>query len=47
MRKTKWYKCPYCGYKIIEYDKDNGVARGIYRKCPYCKRKIEIKFGYS
>ena len=43
MRKMKWFRCPYCGNKIILYSTEEGAAKGLYKKCPLCKRNVEIK----
>lgn len=38
----KWYKCPFCGKKLLKFN-DKAESKGIYYKCKNCKREIEIK----
>lgn len=38
-----WYCCPYCGKKLLKYNKAKAQSKGIYYKCKNCKREIEIK----
>jgi DNA-directed RNA polymerase subunit RPC12/RpoP len=28
-----WYRCPYCGQKIFQYDPGTARCKGIYMKC--------------
>lgn len=38
----RWYLCPYCGQKILKYDKE-AKSKKIYIKCKKCSKEIEIK----
>lgn len=40
--KRDWYKCPYCGQKLLLYD-NTAKSKGIYIKCKKCGKEIEIK----
>lgn len=40
--ERKWYKCPYCGKKLLIYD-DAANCRGLYINCRECKREVNIK----
>lgn len=37
----KWWLCPKCQKKILQY-KEDGNAKNIYIKCKKCKEIIEI-----
>lgn len=40
--RTKWYRCPYCGKKLLIYE-DTAKCSGVYLNCRECKREINIK----
>ena len=41
-KMKKWYRCPICKKKLIQYNKD-AQAKGIFLLCKSCKKEIEIK----
>ena len=38
----RWYRCPICKKKLIQYNKD-AEAKGIFLLCKNCKKEIEAK----
>lgn len=40
--ERKWYRCKYCGKKLLIY---NNIAEShdIYIRCKNCNREVEIK----
>mgnify|MGYP001623839636 CR=1 FL=1 len=40
--ERKWFRCKYCGKKLLIY---NNVAEsyGVYIRCKNCGREVEIK----
>lgn len=43
--EIKWYKCPKCGKKLLQYDETKGISKAVYIKCKNCRRVVEIKIG--
>lgn len=40
--ERKWYKCPFCGCKLLIYN-NNSVCTNAFIKCRTCKKEVEIK----
>ncbi|ADZ82562.1 hypothetical protein Clole_0829 [Cellulosilyticum lentocellum DSM 5427] len=41
----KWYICPHCGYKLLQYEDGKAESKCTYIKCKRCKKEIEIKIA--
>lgn len=41
----KWFICPHCGQKLLQYEGNNAESKGAYLKCKKCKKEIEIKIA--
>ena len=41
----KWYRCPFCGQKLLQYEEDTAQAEGLKIKCKGrgCGHVVEIK----
>lgn len=41
----KWFICPYCGGKILQYEDTKAFSKETFIKCKKCKKEVEIKIG--
>lgn len=41
----KWFICPYCGQKLLQYDSVKASSEGVFLKCKKCKKEVEIKIA--
>lgn len=42
MKRREWFKCPFCGQKILQFNA-SAFSRGFFIKCKRCKKELEIK----
>ncbi len=41
----KWFICPHCGKRLLQYEEDNAKSNGAFVWCKKCKKEIEIKIA--
>ena len=40
--ERKWFRCPYCGKKLLIYD-DTAECNGVYLNCREFRKEVKIK----
>lgn len=44
-KDKRWYLCPNCKKKLIQYHNKDAYSKGIFLLCKNCKTEVEIKLN--